>query len=420
MQGVGMRPVRTRMAWLVCALSLVVVSCGRPDGPAEPQAPPDELTVGWTAVGDVPWDPAFTSHAGFWSGSEVIVAGGRWMSEDETEVRFARESYAFSPETLRWRQLAPLPLDGFDGLIGLTGTLTPQGWVGLGYPCTNGGIVVEGSASEQCSATPLLFGYSDAAGWTVSGLASAAAALFADQPPARALDVLGLDSAGQLLVAHSAGLIRLGAAPTALTASPVARWADLGVEALQAACRVGDTVLAVTADQAPGLPPPGGGEISDSAITLITVGLTAGLAIATSSAALGETVYYPETQCLPDRGLLYSPSPLVLGDRLRLITPTGSTDWGEPRVQNPNGVPIAGQLVDAQAQLLRFHPNGGQVLDAASGRVIGPLSATPAFEFEVWTGSLLLAVTNTSDRVFALLPDLPGWSVAGASLLLSR
>lgn len=409
-----MRCLSVRSSAAATLMLLVLIGCGPQVGDDAPAS----AEFGWSALGDVPWPAEVGRGDGFWSGTEIIIAGGREVSREGTEVAFSGAAYAFSPQTMKWRNIDPPLIDGFDGIALGVGSTVASGWVGLGYPCQSGSIPDENSVDQRCDPVPRQLGYTDTAGWTVSPLPDDVAAGFAAAPWSVPLQVVAADP-GQVVVHGPGGLVSLGM-DSSLTAESVLRWADVGVgPAVSAACQVGDGVVAVAADRRPGSGPPGGGAIMPVEVSLNTVNLAGGVAARTAVQPLGSMLNSPTVQCLPGRGLLYQPASQQLDSYLQLITPSGSVNWGlpleAPAERRTPSVLIPGSLVDLGSELVNLGYLGGTVVEAGTGEAVATLAPTPYFEVTVWTGSELLVVSGRTHHFFVLRPDMPGWQEAEQS-----
>jgi N-acetylneuraminic acid mutarotase len=69
----------------------------------------------WRVLTSAPVDDRFR-HVAVWTGSEMIVWGGR---SEPQQGRLVADGAAFNPRTETWRTLAPAPIEGREGAVGV-------------------------------------------------------------------------------------------------------------------------------------------------------------------------------------------------------------------------------------------------------------------------------------------------------------
>ncbi|MBA3410201.1 MAG: hypothetical protein H0U15_05005 [Geodermatophilaceae bacterium] len=89
------------------------------------------LQPGWTELPPAPYSPALRDPIVFWADGELIVPGSYEFPEPYAELTMRTDSYAYSMASGQWRELAPLEIPGYAGVIGAAGTWTGSAWEGL-------------------------------------------------------------------------------------------------------------------------------------------------------------------------------------------------------------------------------------------------------------------------------------------------
>lgn len=385
----------------VLAIIVALSGCGNP---REPSAPGTELQPGWNALGEVPWSSNLRGQNAFWTGAELVVAGG-YDHMDESKVAFATSTYSFSLETMQWRELAQLVVPGYDGVIDATGAWVGSSWMGLAYPCRSGPTPSQ-FAVDNCDPSPVGLRWTEDTGWAVGPEAVPSAAVATDR--VTSLSLIGVSGSTLMLAALGGTLIidTSLADPTAWIFTP---WpGDLGVVYPGAACLVDGQILVLTTDLPPEAADQNFGVPQNVSVTVLS---PEGLA-ARGSQDFGERQEQPATQCLPDRALLFQTSTGEIGTPIQRVTPEGVTPWAG-RTTGP-GSAFVGDGVDVGTGVFAGGPLGSTYTEQVKGEItqLAPISF---LTLHVWTGKTLLVVTRASSQLMALLPT-PSWEASSEYL----
>lgn len=396
-------PVRRARRRSASALVAVVVAtlaaagCGVPRQAGDPAA---GLQPGWNALGDAPWSQDVSNQISFWTGAELVVAGG-YNHKAQSSVSFASSTYAYSLETMQWRELAPLSVPGYDGVLGAVGAWVGSAWFGLAYPCRSGPTPDE-AASEACDASPVGLRWTVEKGWTV---ALGAATIAAVGETISGVNVMGV-SGGTLMLSAIGGMLTIDTSTSDSGVLGFTAWpAGIGKVFPHAACLVDGQVLALTADASPETEGQGTGTPPNISVTVLA---PEGLA-ANSAQTLGAREEEPITQCLAGRALLFQPTSGEIGAPIQRITPTGATPWAAHTAGE--GAISVGYSVDVGTGLFFGRTPNSDYTDQMTGEVT-PLAAVPYLDLSLWTGNVLMAVTSASHQLVAFLPE-PSWEKSG-------
>lgn len=380
----------------VFAAFVAASGCGTPRPAGDPAA---GLQPGWNALGVVPWSADLSGQNAFWTGEELIVAGG-YDHMDETRVSFATGTYAFSLESMRWRELAPLSVPGYDGVSGASGAWVGSSWVGLALPCRSG-PTPDLFVTENCDPNPVGLRWTAATGWAVAFDAVPKEALAPDRTTGTTL--IGVSGSTVMLAAFG-GMLTIDSAFAESAAWTFTPWpSGLGVVDPRSACLVGGQILLLSTDIAPELVDQPYGVAQNVSVSVLSP--LEGLA-ARGSQAFGEAQGPPTIKCLPDRALLFQTQQGVLAP-IQRVTPEGSTPW-LGRTTGPGRSNIDG--IDVGTGIFEGGPSGNTYTDQVDGETtqLAPISFT---ELNLWTGETLMVVTKATHQLMALLPS-PSWETA--------
>lgn len=388
-------PQRVVAVFAVVVAIFAASGCGTPRPAGDPAA---GLQPGWNALGEVPWSADLFGQNAFWTGEELIVAGG-YDHMDETRVTFATGTYAFSLKSMQWRELAPLSVPGYDGVMDATGAWVGSSWVGLAFPCRSG-PTPDLLAEENCDPNPVGLRWTTEAGWTAVLDAVPKAAVAPDRTVY--LSLIGV-SGSTVMLSALGGMLTIDsglADPAAWTFTP---WpAALGVVYPRAACLVGGQILVLTTDLPPELADQPFGVAQNVTVSVLSPdGLTP-----RGSQDFGERLEQPTTQCLPDRALLFHTSQGEIAP-IQRVTPEGATPW-VGRTTGPGRANTDG--IDVGTGLFEGSPLGATYTEQVKGEAtqLAPISFT---ELNLWTGETLMVVTQASNQLMALLPA-PSWEAS--------
>lgn len=388
-------PQRVVAVFAVVVAIFAASGCGTPRPAGDPAA---GLQPGWNALGEVPWSADLFDQNAFWTGEELIVAGG-YDHTDETRVTFATGTYAFSLESMQWRELAPLSVPGYDGVIDATGAWVGSAWVGLAFPCRSG-PTPDLFAVDNCDPNPVGLRWTAETGWVVA---------FDDVPkvavaPDRVTSITLIGVSGStVMLGALGGMLTINSALAESAAWTFTPWPPgLGGVDPRAACLVGGQILLLTTDIPPELADQPYGVAQNVSVSVLS---PEGLA-ARVSQAFGEAQGPPTTKCLPDRALLFQTQQGEIAP-IQRVTPEGATTWAG-RTTGPGRSNIDG--IDVGTGLFEGSPLGSTYSEQVKGETtqLAPISFT---ELNVWTGETLMVVTRASNQLMALLPA-PSWEAS--------
>lgn len=386
---------------LLCAVLMAGTGCGQ--GSADDTSPGAPLVEGWNELPSAPYPAAMRDFLAFWTGTELVVAGGTEFPEPYDFVTHRPETYAYSPETGQWRTLPPIAVPGYDGVQALTGVWTGTAWVGTAFPCTDRDVLDE-SADYACERVPIGLRWTPDGGWAVSPQPIAAEAVGGGRD--LGFKVAGVTATSVILANRSGSLSYElpGTAESGWTFSP---WpAGSAAVTAGAACVVDDqlvTVSAVLRDPADGSVYAQGSDQSyPQTLSANLLGPDGTVLRSWPVADLPQGMTY-EPYCQSEVGIYVS------------------TSLGEPILR----VGAATEVVPLQAPT--FGPQGGvyaEVLpewaDVGTGvvllgeietyfldRDVGALTVlqpVPSMARTVWSGSVLFTTPFLSHQWFAFLP----------------
>lgn len=391
-------------AALLCAMLVAATGCGQ--GTANDTSPAAPLVEGWNELPPAPYPAAMEDFLTFWTGTELIVAGGTEFPAPYDNVTHRTETYAYAPETGQWRTLSPIVVPGYDGVQALTGAWTGTAWVGVAFPCTDGDVIDE-VQSVACDQVPIGLRWTPDGGWTVSPQPIAA-----ESVGGRVLDfnVAGM-TAASVILANENGFLTYELPDTAESGWTFRPWPD-GAAAVTAgaACIVDDqlvTVSTVLRDF------PSGSVSAEGQEPSYPQTLSANL-LAADGAVLRSwpLVDLPmglrfEPYCQPGVGIYVDAGldqPILRVDTAQ-VTP----------LQAPTSGPQGGvyafvsyDWADVGTGVVSLSPTGTYFLDSAAG-ALTVLQPVPSMDTTVWSGSVLFVTPVISQRWFAFLPRGGSW-----------
>ena len=315
------------------------------------------------------------------------MAGGYEFPEPYAELTMRTDSFAYSMASGQWRELAPLEIPGYDGVIRAAGTWTGSAWEGLAFPCPSGPVPDE-LIYDTCAKSVVGLRWDPSTGWSTS------AASPAPDDLGRGLHFAGVTSSSEIIIT----------APLGFFTRPLVLGVDVGwiytpwpPEAApimgDAACLVGDQLLT--------LPTPA----SVSVLSLADLGAT------DRTLAESASTSEPQAFCRPGEALFVQtgfeqPILRVLGrETSSLPTPTAIGDAN-------TYVSVSSELVDVGSGLVSLGIDSSWFLNPETGELT-PLSNGPSMMVSstVWTGDSLIGspVSKDQNRWFAFTPMNGSW-----------
>lgn len=158
-------PVRALLV-LTSAAVLALSGCGQP---ADRSGAGDGL---WSQLPDSPIPFQRRALVSFWTGDQLVVAGGRENgptlegSAEARQLEFSGQTVSYNPVSGLWSELDPLIVEGYDGIQYGYGAWTGSEWLGYGLPCRNG-IGTDVDETGLCSDSHVILRWTPEGGWSV-------------------------------------------------------------------------------------------------------------------------------------------------------------------------------------------------------------------------------------------------------------
>ena len=160
------RPGSPRVLCLAVAsvVLLMAPGCGTPQSAG--------TSTGWSQLPDSPLPFERERMLSFWTGAELVVAGGTDVgpllegSADDRELTFTGLTVAYDPGAGEWSELDPLKIPGYDGIDYGDGMWTGAEWLGYGLPCRNG-VGTDREAVGLCAERHVGLRWAPGEGWSV-------------------------------------------------------------------------------------------------------------------------------------------------------------------------------------------------------------------------------------------------------------
>jgi len=356
-----------------------------------------------------PYSAELRQPVAFWTGTDLIVAGGYEWPKPYFEVTYRTQTYAYSVESGAWRELEPLSVPGYDGVHALTGAWTGAAWIGVGIPCRDG-EATSTNPTMGCDRVPVGLRWTPEAGWSSTGPVPAEA-----MSPER----LSVSFAGQtstaLILATSTGYLSQG-----LGEGPDGSWQFTawpgGAEPVtnSAACVVGDTIMTICT-----ILGPAGPDLAEDSVNqpddypqlLSTNRLTPDGLLPDTTVLIDVPSLTGQPYCQPGLGLYVS---TTLGGPLFQINVEGTVELPvdtQGSIEEPP-IWVLSEWIDVGTGLVYLtEAPGGYYLDSTTGAVTR-LQPVPTMLVAVWTGQVLFTSSRGSGQWFAFLPR-SSWPESG-------